>query len=384
MNWAGTRWFKGDFHVHTPFSHCYRQHGVSAQDFFARVKDLDFVVVADHNTFDGYLHLLEYQVSGTVLFPGIELKVPSGYGGLSLVAILDPQHSPEILETFVREIGLSTAEKGDNRVLVQKSLPEILRIIDKYHGIVLWTKVFSPEGLIGGLDAPQREYVLKLSGNNGILDLGPEGGAMPGVWGSNAHSLAEISALSMIKLEQLNFAALKFALQDLQGRVRPGVTPVKLNYPRILSLQVTGGFLNNQVFEFNPGLNCLIGARGTGKSTALRLLSFALGTDVKPAELGALVEVQVNLVDSGGELLRVKRRPGQKPRVQDIYGRLLERDIKGLAVFFAQGEIEQVVLRPEFQLELLDSTWDSAGLIADRERFWLALQANNRRLAELG
>ena len=44
---------------------------------------------------------------------------------------------------------------------------------------------------------------------------------------------------------------------------------------RIRSISVIGGFLEGQ-FEFVDGLNCLIGARGTGKTTALEFIRYAL------------------------------------------------------------------------------------------------------------
>src|SRR3954451_5939216 len=45
----------------------------------------------------------------------------------------------------------------------------------------------------------------------------------------------------------------------------------------VLSLVVTGGFLGGAKLEFADGLNCLIGGRGTGKTTALEFLRFGLG-----------------------------------------------------------------------------------------------------------
>src|SRR5580704_8492947 len=45
----------------------------------------------------------------------------------------------------------------------------------------------------------------------------------------------------------------------------------------VLSLNVTGGFLADARLEFADGLNCLIGGRGAGKTTALEFLRFGLG-----------------------------------------------------------------------------------------------------------
>ena len=40
---------------------------------------------------------------------------------------------------------------------------------------------------------------------------------------------------------------------------------------------MTGGFLAGAELEFADGLNCLIGGRGAGKTTALEFLRFGLG-----------------------------------------------------------------------------------------------------------
>jgi DNA repair exonuclease SbcCD ATPase subunit len=45
---------------------------------------------------------------------------------------------------------------------------------------------------------------------------------------------------------------------------------------RIRSLEVTGGFLQGIKMDFSDGLNCVIGGRGTGKTTVLEALRFAL------------------------------------------------------------------------------------------------------------
>src|SRR5438094_5655195 len=45
---------------------------------------------------------------------------------------------------------------------------------------------------------------------------------------------------------------------------------------RIRSLEVTGGFLLGIKMDFSDGLNCIIGGRGTGKTTVLEALRFAL------------------------------------------------------------------------------------------------------------
>ncbi len=46
-------------------------------------------------------------------------------------------------------------------------------------------------------------------------------------------------------------------------------------HDRIRWISVVGGFMDGTRIEFAPGLNCIIGARGTGKTTALEFIRFA-------------------------------------------------------------------------------------------------------------
>jgi hypothetical protein len=57
--------------------------------------------------------------------------------------------------------------------------------------------------------------------------------------------------------------------------VRP--PPERQPHHRIVSLAVDGGFLDGARLEFTGGLNCIIGGRGTGKTTVdARLLTWCL------------------------------------------------------------------------------------------------------------
>jgi DNA repair exonuclease SbcCD ATPase subunit len=57
---------------------------------------------------------------------------------------------------------------------------------------------------------------------------------------------------------------------------------------RIRSISVVGGFLDGARLEFSDGLNCIIGGRGTGKTTILEFVRFAFDAlpsrEVDPVE----------------------------------------------------------------------------------------------------
>ena len=68
---------------------------------------------------------------------------------------------------------------------------------------------------------------------------------------------------------------------------RPEASDTRQPHHRILSLAVEGGFLDGTRLEFSDGLNCIIGGRGTGKTTVVEFIRYILGmmpdaTDGRP------------------------------------------------------------------------------------------------------
>jgi ABC-type lipoprotein export system ATPase subunit len=142
----------------------------------------------------------------------------------------------------------------------------------------------------------------------------------------------------------------------------------------ILALELTGGFMKGARFEFEDGLNCIIGGRGTGKTTMLEFVRFVLGMmpDVRtsPArakELAALL--QQNLGAGGRVRLEVQTKHGtvyiterslqeEAPAVFDEEGQpldiSLDRDLTFKADIYSQNEIEEIATNPSFQLALID------------------------------
>jgi ABC-type lipoprotein export system ATPase subunit len=94
-------------------------------------------------------------------------------------------------------------------------------------------------------------------------------------------------------MDRASFDALRIALEDSDARVRIE-DHIPIAVPHVLGVQIEGGFLDAQQVHFNANLNCIIGGRGTGKSTmfeAVRCLtgessdSPLLDSEIWPSEL---------------------------------------------------------------------------------------------------
>ncbi len=152
------------------------------------------------------------------------------------------------------------------------------------------------------------------------------------------------------------------------SKARPKPSPHHV----VLSLHVTGGFLGGVELELADGLNCLIGGRGTGKTTALELLRFGLGLMPDPKispqrhrAIEALVKanlgggrISVELRTKTGMRYTTQRGTAEAVQVTNEAGTpvpiSLDRDQIFSADVFSQNEIEEIASDPAAQLSLLD------------------------------
>lgn len=111
---------------------------------------------------------------------------------------------------------------------------------------------------------------------------------------------------------------------------------------RILSLSVIGGFLDGLELSFGQGLNTIIGARGTGKTTAIEFIGYAL--DCLPSREHAADErkrietlvkrnlgggrIHVGIQAADGVQYTVTRSFGDEPIVLDAQGEPVSVNLK--------------------------------------------------------
>jgi len=112
---------------------------------------------------------------------------------------------------------------------------------------------------------------------------------------------------------------------------------------RLKSITVVGGFLDGVRLDLADGLNCIIGARGTGKTTALELVRYAIDAlpsrETNPAEHRRIESlIQQNL--SGG-------RVEVKTAISLAGSGIFKADV------FSQNEVEGIADRAASQLALI-------------------------------
>src|SRR5438552_5227271 len=113
----------------------------------------------------------------------------------------------------------------------------------------------------------------------------------------------------------------------------PGIDDPKSDavscFHRLRSLKIEGGFLDGCTFEFADQLNCLIGGRGTGKTTVLELIRWVLdqpstqnGRGKEAEKLERLIKTNLGsgtarakIETAEGAIYLVERSVGEEPRI---------------------------------------------------------------------
>lgn len=125
----------------------------------------------------------------------------------------------------------------------------------------------------------------------------------------------------------------------------------------IKRVQVEEGFLGGLDVAFAPGLNVIIGARGTGKTSLIELIRFCMDSTGNTPEavrrsrdhaLSILGAGQVTVtLGNGSRIIQVTRTASDAgPRATEVYAK---------PIIFSQTEIETVGLEPAGRMRLIDA-----------------------------
>ncbi len=314
--WNGPRWWKFDFHTHTPESDDYGR-GKNQKDLKARSPrewlldymqaGIDCVAVTDHNTGE-WIDSLKEALSilkdekpdgfrPIHLFPGVEISV---HGGIHVLTIFDSSKSSIDINRLLGAVDYQGTQ-GKSDGVTRKSFSEVIEKIDLADGIAIPAHVDEENGLfkvVGGNTLKQalecdRIIAMELTNPSEkrpqlYID---EKLRWTEVLGSDAHHPSGNpgerfpgSHFTWVKMDSPDIKGLRLALLDGaysvhrsdEGNVNPNeYAHLVLEAIEISKARYLG---RSDVFalEFNPWLNSIIGGRGTGKSTVIEFLRIAL------------------------------------------------------------------------------------------------------------
>lgn len=348
--YVGTRWYKCDFHLHTMQSKCYKNRTDTVEEWVNEVKNkgLDCIAITDHNDYRKIAEVKEKcEKQGIVAFPGVEITCNSGK--THLLVIFDTSKDEDRVRDFLTIAGIDSENVG-NSVGSGKSVLEVCKLAKEKEGIVIASHIdeFNSISCLGDshlkkllaseyLDAVQvvNEEIWNQYSNKSDLDnitekirekynkndiskndvdiwrktynKAIEAGIPllnfsdnPYEKAKSEHGLWGIGKeYTWIKMdENPNLESLRQALLSEDMRIRrsykckknPSFEPdVWIKSMRVESTLINPNNVLN--INFNPQLNTVIGGRGSGKSSIIRLLMGALTIGNK-TDISSIVKEQ--------------------------------------------------------------------------------------------
>ncbi len=160
--WNGARWWKFDFHTHTPASNDYGK-GESQATLKNRTpkewlldymhSGIECIAITDHNS-GAWIDLLKSALAELAseqpadfrpiyLFPGVEISV---HGGIHLLAILGCDNNTSDIDSLLGAIGF-TGTKGSSDAVTTKSFVEVVDAIVSAGGIAIPAHVDEDNGI---------------------------------------------------------------------------------------------------------------------------------------------------------------------------------------------------------------------------------------------
>lgn len=313
----GAQFFRADMHVHSyGGSHDVTDTSMTPANIVATALQhgLGVLAVTDHNEIINVASTLD-AAKGTdlLIVPGVELSTPQGH----LLAYL-----PTVRELEQFHGRLDVVDRGTDTSRCRNAIVECLNLLQTLGGFGILAhvdvgsgfEVENPGSSPHKIDVLSHTVLLgielkkassQISYAEGDADAGRvqagrtrierlglgEKQFLARVQFSDSHTLnllghnaAGDRKMTRVKMDSPSFDALRIALEDSDARVRiEDLVPAAV--PQILGVRFVGGFLDGQAIHLSPNLNCIIGGRGTGKSTTFEALGCLSGT---PRESGVI------------------------------------------------------------------------------------------------
>ncbi|MEC5128373.1 AAA family ATPase [Verrucomicrobiales bacterium BCK34] len=334
----GAEWVRADFHLHT-----IQEPGASRKAYRAEFRDSDrdfdseFIarlvdeeirvgVITNHNAFDKaeYNRLAKKAENESILLlPGLELGIKGGNSTIHTLVVFDPVGLDGkrncIQEILLQQFPQGNPDEGD------ATQDEFCTVLQKLEALnvdyfIVFAHVCSDNGLLNDLTKTNLEPDYKKcrdtwdqrvlgfqkvkNGGDWVKQKLPAGMPIPAfVEGSDPRdSIQQVgrkeNGVCFLKLSELSFASVKFALRDHPLRVAAEL-PEGDPHAVIETLEIEGGPLGFSACKFSPELNTLIGSRGSGKSLIIESLRWGLGIESGESDKKYKADLIHNFLDRG-------------------------------------------------------------------------------------
>lgn len=355
----GSTWVRADFHLHTRKDKEFQyvgedSHFVASYVEGLKTSGIGVGVIANHNKFDiQEFKVLQKQArkEEILLLPGMELSVKDGSNGVHVVVVFSDEwvrnrENVNYVQNFINLTFATQSNFENENSRSNHDLLETIRELDKFERdyFLVFAHVEEKNGLWGGLAGGRikdlgdnelfRRHTLGFQKVRTRTDREKVRGWLRDWYpaeleGSDCKAIDQIGQgkKCFLKIGDFTFEAVKYALQDYSNRLSS--EPKKHEGSYILSATFEGGVLQGRTINFSSELNTLIGIRGSGKSSILEAIRYALDipfgektvdrnykAELVGHTLGSGGKITIQAVDERGQLYEIRRINREKP---DVY-----------------------------------------------------------------
>jgi ABC-type lipoprotein export system ATPase subunit len=308
----GAKFYRADLHIHSYGS--YASYDVSDTQMTpeniideAIKEKISIISITDHNEIGNIPAALTYAANKNILvIPGVELSTSQGH-------FLMYFETYENIRSFIGELSITSDKKQ-----CDTTITNALDIARKYNGFGIAAHIDINAGFEAYTSGytPFKEAILKHELLYGLeisnksatdwfteLDDNPDRKRLfrarktelkednsyniAKIMSSDAHTLISLGKnlsgtkkLTRLKLDTLDFNSFRVAFLDANSRVRIEEN-IPVSFPKFLGVEFEGGILDKNKINFSNNFNCLIGGRGTGKSTTLECIRAVSGNTTR-------------------------------------------------------------------------------------------------------
>lgn len=390
----GSEVVRVDFHLHTRKDREFKYTGEDTSfitEYVAALvnKQIRIGVITNHNKFD----LDEFKAlrksarkNDILILPGVELSVKEGANGLHTLIVFDPDtwihNGSDDINKLLDSVFAGIDNRASANARCRCDLPSIIDALDAYGKdyFIVFAHVDQDNGLFeecsGGLLsslASEAKLCQRVLGLQKVRER-DRFSKLPAFWntkiakveGSDPKKISDIGkngSNCYVKIGDLSYGALKYALSDFANRVFSDVP--QLNHGYVKTIHFDGGRLSDQNVGLSTQLNTMIGIRGSGKSSVLEALRYALALepsqdseykkDLVKHVLSDGGKITLSVVDEHGEEYRIERIYGERPVVISKSGEALPLSpsvILKNPLYFGQKDL--AMSKAGYELDLLN------------------------------
>lgn len=329
----GADWLRSDFHLHTDADSQFTFTGDSNfyySNYIDKLveQEIKIAAITNHNKFN----LEEFKALEKTarkreiyLLPGIELSVNDGANGIHCLVIFDPnkwlENGSDFINQFLTRTFAGKANFENENGRSNDNLIETIRILDSFNRdyFIILAHIEDRSGFCSELEGGR----IKEFGENPLFRKSALGfqkvrtrdlennlnswldNKLPAfIEGSDPKSIDEIGKgnKTFLKIGAFNFEAIKYALIDKDYRLEKELVKPTNGY--IKSVTIKGSKFDGTI-HLNHSMNNFIGIRGSGKSSILEAVRYALDIEldeIQNEDINYKRNIINNLIGSGGKI----------------------------------------------------------------------------------